>query len=190
MGVVLALVACGPAPDAQTGQYRATNGTEPARHVIHPSPDVTNAQWWPGKEGDALVFGNSAADPMLTLICNPATGVLDFFRHVDAPEGARALAAFDAKMPIARWPVEAFPLGQGRVWKGEISLADEGLVVFAATRPLEVTIPAAGTLRLPTSGAPASMIALCKQNTQNLASGSLPQPSGLPAPPAPPAFPE
>ena len=161
---VLLLAACGgsDAPEqAQRISLDAARGrpAEPLR-----SPDTKGAAWTVTENGQAINFGKSRAQPLLTLACNlremPAT--LSLVRHVDAQPGQKALFPVIGNGTVSRFKLDAaLDEGEWR-WEGKLPASDPLLDVFTGPREIEATLPGGGTLLIGGSRIPGEFVNWCR----------------------------
>ena len=126
------------------------------------SPDTTGAAW--SANGQAVDFGKPGTPPFLTLACNAtaAPPTLTIIRHAPTRPGEKALFPVIGNGMIARFKMDAALDGREWHWQGVLPTDDPQLDVFIGPRPLEATLPGAGTLKIAGSAIPGGFITWCR----------------------------
>ncbi len=159
------LAACGqasePAPDAQRA---VPQDTAPRQARADPSPDTSAAFWTVSETGQAIRFGNSDEDPLLTLGCNLRATPAEFviIRHTDALPDQSALFPFVGNGMRSRFLADTrLSNGEWR-WEARLPVGDPQLDVFAGTRDLTATLPGRGMLEIAGSRIPGEFLDWCR----------------------------
>lgn len=91
--------------------------------------------------------------------------MLKVTRFAQTDPGAKGMMALVGNGHVERLKVDALSLGGQRawLWQGRFDPADPRLDAFTGGRQLELTIPGAGTLKLPASPRPREVIETCRR---------------------------
>lgn len=132
-----------------------------------PSPDTRHARWTVAPNGQAIDFGVSADQPMLTLACDVRADPprLRIIRHVVAQPGKKAL------LPVlgtgnSRFAVDATLRDGEWRWEGVLPASDRAFDVFETTGRIEATLPGGGSLQIEGSRIPGEFVEWCRAGGQ------------------------
>ncbi len=176
----------------------------PGRNAPSPpiaSPDAKGAIWAPSPGNPRrLIYGKPGQAVLFALECsgNRAAPDLTFTRFAAADPHAKAVLALIGNGHVARLHVDATQSGKGWLWRGSARAEDPAFEALTGGRPIEATVPGAGSLMLNPSPVLADLVLLCRAQVPPAMPGSAPGAAGaavpLPpgttgrgAPPPPPA---
>ena len=144
---LLLLAACKP-PAADNYVERIEIARRDLVAVPLPSPDTSGAFWAVSTDGKRALYGNPGQHPLLGLACDGAADapVLRIVRYTAADPRARAFLAMVGNGHVERLKMDARWNGRGWLWEGTFHPVDPRLEVLTGSRPIEATLPGAGTL--------------------------------------------
>lgn len=177
--LALLLASCGEQGEpVQRVELRDDGSARP--QVMARSPDTSQAVWLVSGSGQALVYGNRAGPPLLTLLCEPTAAPprLTIIRHAPALPGQTALFPVIGNGERSRFPVDATQV-QGE-WRWQVTLPanDTRWDVFLGSRQLLATLPGGGMLDIAGSRMPGAYLDWCRKEGV----GVLPREQDLPPP--------
>lgn len=158
------LAAC--RPPASDGYIERIALDDAARgpQVLMTSPDTTGAIWAQSGGPRRIVFGLPGQPPLLAIECAQGGAMLSVTRFAPTEARAKGMMALIGNGRVERLKVDATPApgGRGWLWQGRFDPADPRLDALAGPRPFELTIPGAGTLKVPASPRPRELIEGCR----------------------------
>jgi hypothetical protein len=162
---LLALLAACDRP--QVERVELGDAQSAAEMALTSSPDSDGASWAIAPDGKGIRFGKEGGEPYLSLTCQLGKGEppqLTIIRHAQSEPGAKALFAVLGNGIAARLKLDAALSRDGWLWQGHYPASAGELDVFTGPRPVDATLPGAGTLRLPGSPLPREFIDWCRRN--------------------------
>ena len=163
--VLVGLAACRPPASDRYVERIALDDETRGPTVLAISPDTTGAVWAQSGGPDRIVFGHPGKAPMLALECAQGGRLLNVTRYAPTDPRAKGMMALIGNGHVERLKIDALEVGGKSVWlwQGRYEPADPRLDALTGVRGLEVTIPGAGTLKLPGSPRPAELIERCRR---------------------------
>jgi hypothetical protein len=167
---VVALVLASPAacrPPASDGyvQRIALDDTAAGPQVLMTSPDTKGAIWAESGGAERIVFGQPGSAPLLALACaGEGAGravVVTRFAATDAT--AQGMMALIGNGHVERLKIDSRKATGGWLWEGRYRPVDTRLDALTGGRGLELTIPGAGTLKLPPSPRTGELVQRCRR---------------------------
>ena len=173
------LAACRPPASDRYVERMALDDESAGPTVMPTSPDTTGAIWADGGGPHRIVFGQPGQAPLLALECAAGGAMLRVTRFAPTDAGAKGMMALIGNGHVERLKIDALKVAGKRawLWQGRYDPADTRLEALTGGRGLEVTIPGAGTLKLPGSPRPAELIERCRRT-----GGGAPMASQTPPP--------
>jgi len=161
---LLALAGCKPPPTDEAGARGTLVQVQRGPSEPIDSPDSTNAIWADSAVADRIIYGNPGEAPMLAIACvgSGEQSQLIITRITPADEGAGAFIALIGNSHVARFEIDATPVGTGFVWEGSIAPDDPRLEVLTGRREVTATVPGGGMITLNPSERPARLIDTCR----------------------------
>ncbi|MFA9200126.1 MAG: hypothetical protein ACEQR8_02920 [Cypionkella sp.] len=173
-----ALAACRPPASDGYVERIALDDARRGPQVLMTSPDTLGAIWAPSGGPWRIVFGHPGQAPLLALECQAGGAMLTVTRYAPTEARAKGMMALIGNGHVERLKVDAtaLPGARGWVWQGRFHPLDPRLDALTGVRPLELTIPGAGTLKLPASPAPREVIEACRALTAPAIGAAAPRP--------------
>ena len=165
---LLALAACSqeepPAPVQAERMTLSDAGNGAPSSTPLTLPDLTDTRWTVDEDGQAIHFGLSDDDPLLSLDCrlDTATPEMHIIRHAKTRPGMKALFPVQGNGLRSRFLADAaLENGEWR-WEAVVPADDPSLEVFTGPRELKATMPGAGMMEIPGSRIPGEFITWCR----------------------------
>ncbi|MFN6933697.1 MAG: hypothetical protein ACK4NZ_00920 [Tsuneonella sp.] len=162
---LIALAACRPPASDRYVERIALDDAARGPQVMLASPDTEGAVWAVGGGPERIVFGQPGKAPLLALECADKGRMLKVTRFAPTEPRARGMMALIGNGHVERLKINSLPAGEnrGHLWQGRYDPADPRLDAMTGVRGLELTIPGAGTLKLPASPRPSELIERCRR---------------------------
>lgn len=163
--LLAALAACRPPASDRYVERIALDDEARGPTVLATSPTTEGAIWAGSGGPDRIVFGHPGKAPLLALECADDGAMLKVTRFAPTDPGAKGMMALIGNGHVERLKIDALEVGEGRgwLWQGRFDPVDPRLDALTGVRGLEVTIPGAGTLKLPGSPRPTELIERCRR---------------------------
>ncbi|ANY19743.1 hypothetical protein A6F68_01226 [Tsuneonella dongtanensis] len=160
-----ALAACRPPASDRYVERIALDDEASAPQVLMVSPGTEGAIWAGSGGPERIVFGHPGKAPLLALECADGGAMLKVTRFAPTEARAKGMMALIGNGHVERLKIDALAAGEKRgfFWQGRYDPADPRLDALTGVRGLELTIPGAGTLKLPGSPRPAELIERCRR---------------------------
>lgn len=163
--VLAALAACRPPASDRYVERIALDDARGGPSVMATSPETEGAIWASSGGPQRIVFGHPGKPPLLAIECAGSGALVTVTRFAATDPHAKGMMALIGNGHVERLKVDALPLGgkRGWLWQGRFEPADPRLDALTGSRKLELTIPGAGTLKLPGSPRPGELIERCRR---------------------------
>lgn len=163
--VLAGLAACRPPASDRYVERIALDDEARGPTVLPTSPDTRGAIWAGSGGPERIVFGQPGNAPWLALECASDGAMLKVTRFAPTDPGAKGMMALIGNGHVERLKIDALAVGDKRawLWQGRYDPADPRLDALTGVRGLELTIPGAGSLKLPGSPRPAELIERCRR---------------------------
>lgn len=185
---VLAVAACSP-PAADDYVARVGVGGRDAPSPPIDTPDTTGAVWAPAGGARRLVYGKPGERVLFALACTGTVmaPTLTYTRFEKADPHAKAVLALVGNGYVSRLKIDAVREGERWLWQGSEPAESRAFEGLMGGRPVEATVPGAGSLMLNPSPLLADLIQLCRAQVPPAMPGLKPGEAGAAGPPLQPA---
>lgn len=163
--LLVVVAACRPPASDRYVERVALADTKDGPRVLMASPDVEGAIWAGSGGPERIVFGQPGSAPLLALECagDRAERAVVVTRFAATDAEAKGMMALIGNGHVERLKIDARRSGNGWLWEGRYAPADTRLDAITGARGLELTIPGAGTLKLPAGTRPGELIERCRR---------------------------